>query len=119
MFDAFLSAWDDSLETVLVHGDLGPAHILHRGSSVTGVIDWSDACLGDPALDFAWLLHSTRREFSSTLLGAYLRESGSGLRDRSLFYHRLGPWHEVLFGIKHARSDLIETGLAGIRARLP
>jgi aminoglycoside phosphotransferase (APT) family kinase protein len=119
MFDAFLSKWDVSCETALVHADLGPAHILHRGLSVTGVIDWSDACLGDPALDFAWLLHGTRSEFAAALIDAYDGERDAGLRDRALFYHRLGPWHEVLFGRKHDRDDLIESGLLGIRARLP
>jgi aminoglycoside phosphotransferase (APT) family kinase protein len=119
MFDAFLSTWNASLETSLVHADLGPAHILHHGLAVTGVIDWSDACLGDPALDFAWLLHGTRREFADALIDAYDGEREAGLRDRALFYHRLGPWHEVLFGLKHDRHDLIESGLSGIRARLP
>ena len=121
MFDRFLSSWDGSVETVLVHADLGPAHILHSGSSLTGVIDWSDACLGDPALDLAWLLNGTPRRFARLLLEAYASKRGAdaNLPERALFYHRLGPWHEVLFGIKHERPDLIESGLAGIRARLP
>lgn len=120
-FDRFPSSWDGSLQTVLVHADLGPAHILHEGSSVTGVIDWSDACLGDPALDFAWPLHGTGEGFARTLLDAYSRERepDAGLGERALFYHRLGPWHEVLYGLEHDRADLIERGLAGIRARLP
>jgi aminoglycoside phosphotransferase (APT) family kinase protein len=118
MFDRFLS--EESPKPVLVHGDLGPAHILHSGSTVTGVIDWSDACLGDPAVDFAWLLHGTSEPFATSLLDAYERELGTdpGLRRRSLFYHRLGPWHEVLYGLKHDRPDLVESGLVGIRSRL-
>jgi aminoglycoside phosphotransferase (APT) family kinase protein len=120
MFEGFVARWVP-LRTVLVHADLGPAHILHRGSSITGVIDWSDACLGDPALDFAWLLYGTVEAFASALLEAYSRERDPdpGLRERALFYRRLGPWHEVLFGIEQGRSDLIERGLAGIRARMP
>lgn len=108
-------------EPVLIHGDLGPAHILRRGPTVTGVIDWSDACLGDAALDFAWLLYGTSKAFAARLLDAYLREraAGPGLRERALFYHRLGPWHEVLFGLEHDREDLVQSGLAGLRARLP
>lgn len=106
-------------ETTLIHGDLGPAHILHDGSSVTGVIDWSDASLGDPALDFAWLLHGTNEAFAAALLDAYSRESGTDLIERALFYHRLGPWHEVLYGLEHDRPELIQRGLAGVRERLP
>jgi aminoglycoside phosphotransferase (APT) family kinase protein len=121
MFDGFLSSWHNSLQTVLIHADLGPAHILHEGSSLTGVIDWSDACLGDAALDFAWLLHGTSQAFTRSLLDAYSceREPAADLRERAFFYHRLGPWHEVLYGLEHDRANLVESGLAGIRNRLP
>jgi aminoglycoside phosphotransferase (APT) family kinase protein len=105
-------------ETVLLHADLGPAHILHEGSSVTGVIDWSDASFGDAALDFAWLLQGTSEAFAEELLDAYAKPD-AGLRERALFYHRLGPWHEVLFGLEHDRAELVESGLEGVRARLP
>jgi aminoglycoside phosphotransferase (APT) family kinase protein len=115
MFDRFLS--EKLPAPVLVHADLGPAHILHRGSSLTGVIDWSDACIGDPALDCAWLLNGTSESFVKHLLDAY--QPDPGFRRRALFYHRLGPWHEVLYGQKHDRAELVESGLVGIRARLP
>jgi aminoglycoside phosphotransferase (APT) family kinase protein len=117
MFEHRLSTTD----IVLLHGDLGPSHILSDGVQVTGVIDWSDACLGDPALDFAWLLHGTNEEFATRLLDAYGEERGSDpdLRARALFYHRLGPWHEVLFGLKHGRTEFVESGLEGVRSRRP
>ena len=105
-------------EMALLHADLGPAHILHEGSSVTGVIDWSDASFGDPALDFAWLLHGTSEAFAEELLGAYANPD-AGLRERARFYHRLGPWHEVLYGLEHDRPELVKSGLEGIRSRLP
>ena len=40
-------------ERVLAHADLGAEHILAADSLLTGVIDWSDAAVTDPALDFA------------------------------------------------------------------
>jgi aminoglycoside phosphotransferase (APT) family kinase protein len=106
-------------ETVLVHADLEPAHILHEGPCVTGVIDWSDTSFGDPALDFAWLLHGTSEAFAAALLDAYSRESGADLIERALFYHRLGPWHEVLYGLEQDRPELIQRGLDRVRERLP
>jgi aminoglycoside phosphotransferase (APT) family kinase protein len=44
----------------LVHGDLADEHLLlDELGRITGVIDWGDACLSDPAVDFsglyAWL----------------------------------------------------------------
>jgi aminoglycoside phosphotransferase (APT) family kinase protein len=59
-------------EPALVHGDLGPEHILHCGVELTGVIDWSDARVGDPAIDFAWRLHGTSAEFAAELLRSYV-----------------------------------------------
>jgi aminoglycoside phosphotransferase (APT) family kinase protein len=107
-----------AFEPALLHADLGPEHVLHRGRSVTGVIDWSDTRIGDPALDFAWLLHGTGARFSDALLAAYGTGAGK-LGDRARFYHRLGPWHEVLYGLDENRPELVASGLDGIRARLP
>ncbi|HEY2803519.1 MAG TPA: hypothetical protein VGJ67_06330, partial [Actinomycetota bacterium] len=41
------------------------------------------------------------------------------LLDRSLFYHRVGPWHEVLYGVDQRLGQLVERGLRGVRERLP
>lgn len=40
---------------VLVHGDLHLRHLLVDGRAATGVIDWGDACLADPAVDLPLL----------------------------------------------------------------
>ena len=37
----------------LLHADLGPEHLLVRDGRLAGVIDWGDARVGDPALDYA------------------------------------------------------------------
>jgi aminoglycoside phosphotransferase (APT) family kinase protein len=121
MQDAFLAHVDES-RLALIHGDLGPEHILCDGPAVTGVIDWSDAHVGDPALDFGWLLHGTPPALAGALWAAYDEAGGAldpGLRARSLYYHRLGPWHEVTYGLEHGRPELVASGLAGVRRRLP
>ena len=121
LFDDLLSSVNRLAETVLIHGDLGPEHMLHRGSALTGVIDWTDARLGDPALDFAWLLNATSDRFATALLQAYRRrrEANADLVARALLYHRVGPWYEVLYGLEHGLRNFVESGLAGIRRRLP
>jgi aminoglycoside phosphotransferase (APT) family kinase protein len=40
----------------LIHADLGPEHLLVRDGRLAGEIDWGDMRVGDPALDYAWLL---------------------------------------------------------------
>lgn len=69
----------------LVHGDLHLRHVLVDGTSMSGVIDWGDICVGDPAIDLqlVWsLLPAARR-------GSFFAEYGSvepetGLRARVL-----------------------------------
>ncbi len=100
----------------LVHGDLGPEHMLVRDDSVSGIIDWTDAHVGDPALDLAWGLHSSAEAFASELLRVYAPDDDT-LR-RAALWHRLGPWHEVIYGLDEHRPDLVVSGLAGVRARL-
>jgi aminoglycoside phosphotransferase (APT) family kinase protein len=101
----------------LVHGDLGPEHIIVGDRGTVGIIDWADAHIGDPALDLAWLLHGTGAALAAAIQQAYA-PSLVVLR-RSLAWRRLGPWHEVLYGLDKTRPDLVASGLAGVSARLP
>jgi len=49
-------AWDGA--PVWVHGDLHPANVVVEDGTVTGVVDFGDLFVGDPALDLAaaWVL---------------------------------------------------------------
>ena len=119
LLDAALTDEAFDFEPSLVHGDLGPEHVLCADGHVTAVIDWTDARIGDPALDLSWLLHGTPPASADEVLTAYGSGADSGLHERALVYHRLGPWYEVTYGLDEGRRDLVERGLAGIRSRLP
>ena len=95
-------------EPALLHADLGPDHLLVRDGRLAGVIDWGDARVGDPALDYAWLLNGPFGDW----------DVDPDLRRRARFYHRLGPWYEAHYGQFTDRPAHTESGLAGIRARL-
>lgn len=102
----------------LIHHDLGPSHVLVSSSGdLAGVIDWGDAEVGDPAADFAWLLNGMPAA-GERALGAYGGEPDAAFRDRARFYHRLGPWHEVAYGLDTEQLTFVERGLAGVRERL-
>lgn len=58
-------------EYALVHSDLGAEHLLAVGGDLTGVIDWSDAALADPAVDFARLYRDFGQEFLVSVVDAY------------------------------------------------
>ena len=92
----------------LLHADIGPAHLLVRDERLTGVIDWSDARLGDPALDYAWLLNGPFADW----------DVDPDLRRRARFYHRLGPWYEAHYGVFTNQPAHIERGIEGIKDRL-
>jgi aminoglycoside phosphotransferase (APT) family kinase protein len=38
----------------IIHGDLWPANVLMQGSHLTGLVDWTMAGIGDPALDLGF-----------------------------------------------------------------
>ena len=92
----------------LVHCDLGPSHLLCRDGRLVGVVDWGDAKVGDPAIDYAWLLNGPFPDW----------DVDEDLRRRARIYHRLGPWFEVEYGLRTERPEWVRTGLAGIRSRL-
>lgn len=58
-----LARWEKALEDVsrwrftpaLVHGDLVAEHVLALNGTVTGILDWGEAKIADPADDLAWL----------------------------------------------------------------
>jgi len=120
MFAAFLD--DDRafrFATGVVHRDLGPEHVLLTSDGdLAGVIDWGDAGVGDPAIDFAWLLHRAP-EAGERALAAYGGAPDERFRERAAFYDRLGPWYEVTHGLDTQEPAFVESGLRGVRARLP
>ncbi len=114
---ALLDAVAASPADALVHGDLGPEHVLARNGVVSGVIDFGDAHVGDPALDLAWALHGAPPLFARAVAAEY--GAAPDLVERALLWHRLGPWHEVTYGLDTGDPDTVRSGLGGVLARLP
>ncbi|MCB0714244.1 MAG: aminoglycoside phosphotransferase family protein [Ignavibacteriae bacterium] len=58
--------WNDALRAEIdipltwIHGDLHSRNILVEGGAITGILDWGDLALGDPATDLVavWMLFS-------------------------------------------------------------
>jgi aminoglycoside phosphotransferase (APT) family kinase protein len=92
----------------VTHSDLGAEHLLVREGRLVGVIDWGDARLGDPALDYSWLLHGPFPDW----------EVDPELRRRAGFYHRLAPFFSVHYGVFTKRPAYVEQALAKLRSRL-
>jgi aminoglycoside phosphotransferase (APT) family kinase protein len=104
------------VDPCVVHADLGLDHIRVTGEEVTGIIDWGDACVGDPAIDLAATTLGAAPAFAAAVVDAY--EPSPAVLERARDWHLLGPWHEVLFGLDTGLDALVASGLAGTVARL-
>jgi aminoglycoside 2''-phosphotransferase len=118
-WQAFLE--DDAnfqFQPALVHHDLTGDHILvERGGGVSGIIDWGDASIGDPAIDFTGLLDDYGAEFAERVLASYGGAVDATFMKRAVFYRLVMPFHEVLFGLDTSLREHVEQGLEGVRVR--
>jgi aminoglycoside 2''-phosphotransferase len=75
----------------LIHQDLSPDHLIvdpHTGR-LTGIIDWTDATLDDPARDFVGLVTSRGWGFAERVLRSYPHRLDLAFRERLEFKARL------------------------------
>jgi aminoglycoside phosphotransferase (APT) family kinase protein len=64
----------DQADLVVCHGDLHIRHLLVDGrGAATGIIDWGDLCLGDPAVDLGIAYLGFAGQARAALLAAYGR----------------------------------------------
>jgi aminoglycoside 2''-phosphotransferase len=102
----------------LVHRDLCAEHILFDPGQgcISGILDWEDAAIGDPAFDFAGLL-DLGPEFVQEVWATYRGPRDGGMLNRARFYRGIVPCHEVLFGLDFGLPGHTSTGLKELRSR--
>lgn len=67
--------WPDF--SVLIHGDLYPGHVMvDPEGRATGIIDWTEARVGDPAVDLAGHVRAFGEDALADLVGAYVSAGG-------------------------------------------
>ena len=90
-------------QRVVAHADLGAEHILERGGTLTGIIDWSDAAITDPALDFARVY----RDFGPGVLEDAIEAYGGlpAAMARIEFFARCAALEDLAFGIETGRPE--------------
>lgn len=62
-----------SPHSVVLHGDLHVRHVLVDAGAVTGIIDWGDVCVGDPAIDLNFAYSALVGPARAAMLDAYGR----------------------------------------------
>lgn len=92
-----------SRQRVVAHADLGAEHILELDGTLTGIIDWSDAAITDPALDFARLY----RDFGPGFLKELLQTYGPmpQAMPRIEFFARCAALEDFAFGRETGRHE--------------
>ncbi|GAA1046740.1 phosphotransferase [Rothia amarae] len=58
----------------VIHGDLNEDNLVLNQKKVTEVTGWSEVCVGDPAMDFSWLLACEDRSFSDRVMNVYTEQ---------------------------------------------
>ena len=121
----FLSWWDDyrgdptavAFEPRLVHGDLACEHVLVEKTpwQVTGIIDFGDAMISDPALDLAGFPDNLARAVIRLMPG---RGDPAAVWKRRYAYRRISPLHAVRVGLERENLALVRSGIDELRQQL-
>ncbi|MBB5378095.1 aminoglycoside phosphotransferase (APT) family kinase protein [Deinococcus metalli] len=117
--EAARSHWEHYLRTppapahgvrCVIHGDFAAEHVLtdDRGRP-TGVIDWSDAAVGDPARDLAGLLHWGGEALLQAALPRYGPVDDACLR-RAHWFAACRAVGDVAYGLAHERREYVQAG---------
>lgn len=101
-------------ELRLCHNDLGAEHLLADAatSTLTGVIDWTDAALTDPAHDFAKIYRDLGPEVFDLVLASYDRNFDDADRRRALFHARCALIEDLAYGLSTGPRRYAEAALA-------
>ncbi len=86
-----------AVDLVPAHADLGAEHVLESGGAISGIIDWSDAAVTDPALDLALIFRDFGPGFLDDVMISYGRD-GDHLRERITFFARCAALEDLVHG---------------------
>ena len=114
-----LSRWETALEDstlwrfrpVVVHGDLDAENVLTAGGAVVAMRGLSQAHVGDPAEDMAWIYATVPVDCLDSIEGAYDLARSEGvdkhLRDRAELVSELSLARWLLHGVRADRDGIV------------
>ncbi|MEW9528800.1 phosphotransferase family protein [Microbispora sp. NPDC049125] len=123
--EAFLDAPPpaDGPALAFSHNDLGIEHVLVDPVTwaVTGVIDWSDAAIVDPACDFGLLYRDLGPDAVRVALRGYPADvhETEAIVARAAFYARCGVFEEMAYGLETGHREYFDKSLAALRWLYP
>lgn len=115
-----LTRWESAVEEVgawrfvpcCVHGDLVGDNLLIEGETVTGVTQWSQTRVGDPADDLAWIAIGPTEPAMETVLAAYAAARGEkpdpSLRRRAALAGEFAIARWLLHGVSTDDASIVD-----------
>jgi aminoglycoside phosphotransferase (APT) family kinase protein len=100
--------------TGFCHNDLGAEHVLVdvETNTVTGIIDWTDAAIADPARDLALIYRDLGPEVFELTLAHYEGYFDDADRERAVFYARCKLLENIAHGVRTGVHPYTKAGLA-------
>lgn len=114
-----LARWEQALEDVAlwsfaavpVHGDLAPENVRVSNGETVAILNWSNAHVGDPAEDLAWLYAAAPEESLDTLDEAYALGRSYApdphVGARATLYSELAVARWLLHGVRLGAEDIV------------
>ncbi|MHA2493860.1 MAG: phosphotransferase family protein [Candidatus Hodarchaeales archaeon] len=102
----------------VVHGDFDTSNILvdPRSFRITGIIDFEDLGVWDPAADF--LFYDEGLDFIEQLLASYQGPLGDNLEQRMYFLENRKPLSYLLTGFEWEYPQMIDAGFKMLEERM-
>uniref|UniRef100_A0AAU3I834 Phosphotransferase n=1 Tax=Streptomyces sp. NBC_01393 TaxID=2903851 RepID=A0AAU3I834_9ACTN len=123
--EAFLDAAppNDGCTPAFSHNDLGIEHVLVDPVTwaVTGIIDWSDAAVVDPAYDFGLLYRDLGPAATRAAIRSYRTDAHdlAALSERAVFYARCSVFEDLAHGIETEQGKYVDKSLAAMEWLFP
>jgi aminoglycoside phosphotransferase (APT) family kinase protein len=104
---------DEPGELRFCHNDLGAEHLFvdAAAGTITGVIDWTDAAITDPAHDFARIYRDLGPEVFELTVSHYAFALDEAARSRVLFYARCALIEDLAYGLSTGPHHYAEAAL--------
>ncbi len=120
---ALLARWEHATEdaalwqfaTTVINGALSADSMLHDGDRVTGIVDWYELGVGDPARDLLWVLGATANDAADSVFDAYNQARGSSdrqVKKRAMLYAELEIAKWLLHGTTERSTEIVDDAVA-------
>ncbi|MDQ3069157.1 MAG: phosphotransferase [Acidobacteriota bacterium] len=100
----------------LLHNDLAAEHVLidAKAKKVTGIIDWSDVAIGEPAADFAGIFHWGGETLLRRVIAEYCGRLDAAQLACARYLAACRGASDVRFGTETGRPEYVAAGIAAL-----